>query len=153
MLWRGRELGLDDNQVLAIWYHDAVYDVPGPENEVRSAALAREQLGAAGWAAADIDVVERIVLDTIEHRPSLPAAELVIDLDLASLGAEPAGFAQNTANLRVEYGHLDDDAFRAAQRAVCERFLARDRIYCTEWGRRFEAPARRNLEDCLSSLP
>ena len=39
LLWRGRECDLSDEQVLAVWYHDAIYDVPSQDNEVRSAAV------------------------------------------------------------------------------------------------------------------
>lgn len=135
---------------MAVWFHDAIFDVHSRENERRSAELARECLAAAGWSAAAVATVERIVLDTEQHLPSIPEARTVIDLDLASLGAEWSVFASNTAALRCEFSHVDEARFAAGQRRMCERFLGRDVIYHTDWGQAFEAQARKNLKRCLS---
>jgi predicted metal-dependent HD superfamily phosphohydrolase len=145
MLDQARELVLDDDQVLAIWFHDAVYDVPADDNEERSAALAVERLTAAGLPEARVRKIERIVLDTKDHVPSIEASRLVMDLDLASLALPRAAFEQNGARIRAEYADIDDTTFHAGRREFLASFLARERIYCTDWGAPLEARARENL--------
>lgn len=151
MLWRARQLPLDDEQLLAIWYHDAIFDIPGDGNERRSAELAFAELCAIGWPEARARQVERMVLDTEQHLPSIAGSALVIDLDLASLAGSEAEFDRNTAALRREFHHLDDARFAAGQRAMCERFLRRPRIYHSEWGAQFETAARHNLRRLLDA--
>lgn len=149
MLWRGRALKLDDTQLAAIWYHDAIYDVRRSDNEARSAKLAHRQLGAAGWSEERAAQVARIVLDTAGHRPSCRAAAAVLDLDLAALAAPPAVFDANTADIRAEYAHVADADFNAGRARFYADFLARPRLYHTAWGARLEAPARANLRRAL----
>ena len=145
MLWNGRTLDLSDEQVLAIWYHDAIYDVPAAGNERRSAALAVRELTAHGWPAERVKIVERIVLDTERHLPTIPESAPVIDLDLATLAGDWDDFQRNARAIRAEYALYDDDEFFAGQREVFEEFLGRERIYHTAFGARLEASARRNL--------
>lgn len=152
LLWLGRDLQLTDEQVLAIWYHDVVYAVPSQTNELDSAAHAKAQLTAAGWAPDRVAIVEQIVLDTRLHVPSIPESAPVLDLDLSPLAAPWDRFVQNTDAIRFEYGSVDDASFAAGQGAVFEKFLQRERIYCTEWGAQFEAAARANLRRGLQRL-
>jgi len=145
MLDQARELVLDDDQVLAIWFHDAVYDVLAHDNEERSAALAVERLTAAGLPEARIRKIESIVLDTKAHVPTLEASKLVMDLDLASLALARPEFLRNGARIRAEYAVIDDATFYASRRVFMEAFLARERIYWTDWGAALESRARENL--------
>ena len=151
MLQRGARLALSDEQILAIWYHDAVYVPDRPDNEEASAALAVEQLTRAGLADESIALVERIVLDTKTHEPSLVDSAAVIDLDLASLAAPWEGFCENRRRIRAEASFLDDAEFERRTEAFMQGMLARDRLFWTDWGRELEAAARRNLERSLSA--
>jgi len=145
LLDRGREVDLDDDQVLAIWFHDAIY-VPGAaDNEVRSAALAVARLSAAGLPTVQVRRIERIVLDTERHVPQSEASKLVIDLDLASLALSRPAFERNSVRIRAEYGDFDDETFYAGRRKFMEAFLGRERIFWTEWGAPLEERARENL--------
>jgi predicted metal-dependent HD superfamily phosphohydrolase len=152
MLDQARELALDDDQVLAIWFHDAVYDVLAVDNEERSAALAVERLTAAGLPEARIRKIERIVLDTKSHVPSIEASRLVMDLDMASLALPRAEFVRNGARIRAEYAEVEDHDFIAGRRAFMESILARERIYWTTWGAPLESRARENLRLDLAEL-
>ncbi|MCA8969612.1 MAG: hypothetical protein KDC95_07510 [Planctomycetes bacterium] len=148
MLWRGRSLALSTEQILAIWYHDAIYEIPGQDNEARSAELAHEQLTAAGLDSRSVERVVSMVLDTKSHVASSDEARVVIDLDLASLAFEEEAFLVNTAKIREEYGIIEDEAFAIGQLAMLDRFLERERIYQSEWGEPLEERARHNLR-CL----
>ncbi len=151
MLWKGRDLRLSPEQVLAVWYHDAIYKVPSTTNEADSAALAAQQLGAAGWPTDSVDLVRQIVLDTVQHEPSCDASAAVLDLDLSSLASDWPRFRANTDDIRAEYSCYSDDDFYRGQREVFERFLARDRIYHTSWGAGLEATARANLARAIDT--
>jgi len=67
----GRELPLSDEQILGLWFHDAVFDVHSSTNEEDSARLADELLGAGGYPRASIEIVRQIVLDTKHHEPTI----------------------------------------------------------------------------------
>ena len=149
MLDAGRAFPLTDEQVLAVWFHDAVYDPHSATNEEDSAALAVELLSAEGYPAASVETVRGIVLDTKAHRASTPAAEPVIDLDLGSLALPWAGFEANTDRIRREYAHLSEAELDRGRRAMFEELLARERIFTTPWGAPREAAARANLARSL----
>lgn len=134
--------------LLAAWFHDAVYDgVPG-EDEEASAALAEKLLPAAGASRRDTAETARLVRLTAGHAPG-PGDErgaLLCDADLAVLGRDTAGYDRYAADVRREYGHLDDAAFRAGRRAVLGDLLHRDRLFRTASGERlWGEAARRNL--------
>lgn len=146
MLHEGRRFPLGDEQVMAIWFHDAVYDPRSDQNEQKSARLAQKWLARAGWPVESIERVGRMVLDTRGHQPSSPAAEAVLDLDLMSLAVPWPQFEANTRAIRAEYAHVSDADFAAGRRRFFEAMLRRPRLYFTEWGETLEATARGNLE-------
>jgi predicted metal-dependent HD superfamily phosphohydrolase len=118
---------------LAVWFHDAVYDPRAKDNEGRSAALAGEELVALGVPAATVGAVQRLVLATAhllgEELPAAPDAAVIIDADLAILGAADARYRRYAADVRREYGFVPDADYRAGRAAVLRQFLARPRIY------------------------
>jgi predicted metal-dependent HD superfamily phosphohydrolase len=152
MLRLGRDLDLSDEQVLAIWFHDAIYDVRSTTNEQDSAALAVDMLRQRGYTEASIEIVRQIVLDTEEHLPSIPEAEVVVDLDLSSLAADPAIFDRNGVVIRKEYAWIPEEQYRLNLRGFLEKFLAKDQIFWTAWGKRLESRARANLQRALAEL-
>ncbi|MDO8146980.1 DUF4031 domain-containing protein [Isoptericola sp. b515] len=154
---------------LALWFHDAVHDGATPADEEESAALARTLLppcrdereasrtpGPPGDEQAE--EVARLVRVTVDHDPAPTdhVGALVSDADLAVLGATPARYARYTAQVRAEYGHVDDGAFRAGRAAVLEGLLALHTgrgLFRTEAGRRrWAARAAENLRAELAAL-
>lgn len=136
---------------VALWFHDAVHRPGRDENEALSAAWARRELLAAGVAADAAGRVFDLVMATRhEALPGRPDERLLVDIDLAILGAPAARFDEYEAQIRDEYAHVGDDAFRAGRRRVLEGFLARPAIYSTGFFRdRLEAAARANLARAL----
>jgi predicted metal-dependent HD superfamily phosphohydrolase len=140
--------------VCAAWLHDAVHD-GRDDDEERSAVLATEVLSDLDVAAPVVAEVARLVRLTLTHDPAPEdaAGALLSDADLAVLGASPQRYARYAADVRREYAHLDDVAFRAGRTAVLQSLLDRPRLYRTSEGaRRWEAAARRNLRDEISAL-
>lgn len=140
--------------VCAAWLHDAVHD-GRDDDEERSAVLAARVLGGLGVAQRVVDEVARLVRMTLTHDPAADDVRgaLLSDADLAVLGAEPDRYARYAGDVRAEYAHVDDDAFRSGRTAVLRSLLERPRLYVTQEGhRRWDAAARRNLRDEISRL-
>ncbi|MFN3243997.1 MAG: hypothetical protein ACE37K_21000 [Planctomycetota bacterium] len=153
MLHVGRQFPLDEEQIMAVWFHDAVYDPESDQNEQKSARLAQKWLAKSGWDVEAIERVGRMVLDTRGHVPSTVQSELVLDLDLMSLAVGWEAFERNTAAIRREYAHVPDEDFAAGRRGFFEGMLQRDRLFYSEWGKQtLEAPARANLQRAIGGL-
>jgi predicted metal-dependent HD superfamily phosphohydrolase len=148
-----------DEVVAAAFYHDAVYEPTYPANERASARLARRDLSGAGWAddavervAGMIEATEHVARDTDLPDDAIDRAVL-LDADLAILGADPAGYSTYVAGIRSEYRHLDDDEWRTGRADVLRAFLDRPTIYATDSGRaRWERRSRANLAAELADL-
>ena len=140
--------------VCAAWLHDAVHD-GRDDDEERSAVLATTVLPPLGVAPQVVDEVARLVRLTLTHDPApddVPGA-LLSDADLAVLGSSPERYAGYAADVREEYAHVGDDAFRAGRTAVLRTLLDRPRLYVTSEGHaRWDAAARRNLADEINRL-
>ena len=138
----------------ALWFHDAVYDVTAPDNEARSAAWAVEALSAAGVAPARVARVRKHILAT--RHAALPQGQdqqLLVDIDLAILGADHARFAEYEIQVRAEYAWVPEPLFRQKRAEVLAEFLARDPIYNTAPLRdALERQARENLAGSLQQL-
>ncbi len=143
-----------DAVVLAIAYHDAVYDVKRSDNEERSAELARTSLGPLGLGHALIDHCAAMILATKAHTLSDdPDTDLFTDADLSILGAPPEPYERYEVQVRKEYAIYPDLLYRPGRRKVLEHFLAMPRIFKTVYFRDlFEAQARINLREELDRL-
>jgi predicted metal-dependent HD superfamily phosphohydrolase len=110
---------------LAAWFHDAVYDPRSSDNEARSAAYADDVLTRLGAPRDVIDEVQRLIALTAGHTVAEGDVDgrRLIDADLAILGAPPERYDRYARDVRAEYGHLDDEVWRAGRRAVLERLL------------------------------
>lgn len=142
---------------LAGWFHDAVYDpraTPGA-NEADSAALAQDTLQRLGVGATDVEVVDRLIRLTAGHDGDVdesPDAAFQ-DADLWILSAPLERFDRYCVQVREEFAHVPDAAYRLGRAAVLEPFLHRDTIYCTSLARHaWETPARVNLGRELTRL-
>ena len=132
---------------IALWFHDAIYDPKGKDNEARSADWATEALAQAGAGVAVQQRVHALIMATChDAQPTDPDARLLVDIDLAILGADPARFAEYDAQVREEYRWVPGWLYRRKRKQVLAGFLERPTLYTTERFRdRFEARARENL--------
>ena len=140
---------------VAIWFHDAVYDPKAKDNEERSAELVVQLLGPLGVPSQTLDRVVTMIRAT-QHtgaEPDDPDIAVLLDADLAILGAEETRYAAYASAIRKEYAWVDEAAYRAGRAAVLKSFLKRPRIYTTApmFGSTEEA-ARRNMRAEISRL-
>lgn len=139
---------------LALWFHDAVYEIRVADNELRSADWARDALLAAGSGPDTAQRVHALVMATCHNaRSTTRDAEILLDVDLAILGAPAAQFDAYEAQVRAEYASVPEPAFRSGRRRILEEFLARWRIFHTaHFNSRYEAQARANLHRSIGEL-
>jgi predicted metal-dependent HD superfamily phosphohydrolase len=133
---------------LAAWFHDAVYDSRAKDNEERSAELAAAVLTGLGLAQLLVAEVGRLILLTKAHRAGDDDCDgrVLLDADLAILGAEADRYDDYARAVRREYVWVAEDAYRDGRRRVLEAFLDRPRIFFTDrMFRSHETRARENL--------
>lgn len=133
---------------LALWFHDAIYDVRASDNEARSASWAKSALVTAGGSQESANLVHTLIMAT--RHTSVPAGideQVVVDIDLSILGAGPQRFAEYEAQIRREYKHVPGIVFRHKRKAILRSFLERPFIYSTSHFREhLEGTARSNLK-------
>ena len=137
---------------LAVWFHDAVYDTRRHDNEERSAEWARRVL-----SPVSSEVSQRVTSLVLATRhaaaPEGIDAQVLVDVDLAILGAPAARFDEYELQVRREYAWLPLPLYRRARRQILESLLARAAIYATaQFVERYEAQARANLARSLARL-
>lgn len=137
---------------LALWFHDAVYDIKGHDNELRSADWAHDALLDAGVAPASAQRVHDLVMATRHTAvPSDGDQQLLVDIDLSILGAERARFDEYEQQIRKEYAYVPGFLFRRKRREILKGFLDRPAIYSTpDFHAALEARARDNLRRVTS---
>jgi predicted metal-dependent HD superfamily phosphohydrolase len=140
---------------LAAWFHDAVYDTHARDNEERSADLAVEVLRGLGVPGGTVTAARNLILLTKAHRadPADRDGQVLLDADLAVLGAPPEEYAAYSRAIGQEYGWVPEGAYRAGRRQVLESFLRRQRIYHLDpmYAAR-ETQARQNLAAEIAAL-
>ena len=149
------ELALEPGEVaMALWFHDAIYDTRATDNEAMSAEWARAELTTAGVTAQRIERVQQHILAT--RHAALPQGQdqlLVVDIDLAILGAPRPRFVEYESQIRAEYNWVPAGIFKEKRSELLRVFLARESIYNTPMlHTRFEHQARDNLAYSLQQL-
>jgi predicted metal-dependent HD superfamily phosphohydrolase len=135
---------------LAAWLHDVIYDSRASDNEERSADYA--QRFCEELSIAEGDRVAALIMKTKTHQAGEndPDAEILLDADLAVLGASEEDYRDYSEKIRQEYAWVPEADYRQGRRRVLESFLSRTRIY--HWLRDREEPARRNLAAEIAQL-
>lgn len=139
---------------IALWFHDAVYDTRRSDNEAKSADWAEQVVRSAGGTAETIERIRGLILATRHaESPAAGDAALVVDIDLAILGAPESRFEEYEVQIHQEYDWVPALVFRPTRARILQGFLDRDRIYTTApFAARFEARARMNLLRALARL-
>lgn len=139
---------------IALWFHDAVYETREHDNEELSAKWAAQALTDAGASGDAVVRVQALIMATRHDGAAATAdARLVVDIDLAILGAAPARFDEYERQIRDEYAHVPEPVFRAKRAEILRGFQARRPLFATpEFAARFAVAAKTNLEAAITSL-
>ena len=139
---------------IALWFHDAVYDVKASSNERVSAEWAERELLSAGVRPLVVQRIYDLVMAT-EHS-SIPEGQdqqLIVDIDLAILGADPERFWEYERQVREEYQFIPSAIFNEKRMLILATLLGRSSIYSTkEFEERFEIAAQHNLVESIGRL-
>jgi predicted metal-dependent HD superfamily phosphohydrolase len=139
---------------VALWFHDAVYQVDRHDNEAASALWAKQVLLDAGVGAPAAEHVHDLIMVT-RHRepPATPDQGLLVDVDLSILAAPTERFDEYEQQVRREYAHIPEQLFKQGRRAIMVGFLERERIFYSDpFHLAHEAAARKNLRRSISRL-
>jgi predicted metal-dependent HD superfamily phosphohydrolase len=140
---------------LAIWFHDFVYNPQAIDNEIQSAKTARALLTNLGASIDLIVRVEQLILATQGHQVNPKDFDrcVLLDADLAILGADPIRYQAYARSIRLEYDWVSDTAYQTGRIQVLESFLQRDRLYHTDLlFDELESIARLNLAQEIAFL-
>lgn len=139
---------------LALWFHDAIYNVKRHDNEEKSAAWAVSCLRQANAPDEVIQHVHSLILATRHHGPTTDGdASVLLDVDLSILGAPPERFQEYEQQIRDEYRHVPLPLFAYKRKMVLEAFLKRPRIFDSSvFLDRYELQARNNIGNALLRL-
>lgn len=149
---------LSDAVLLAVWFHDAVYESgtsAGDGNEERSAVLAERELATVDAPPMLVDEVARLVRLTEHHRPRPEDlnGRLLCDADLAILAADGDRYADYVAGVRSEYADVPGEVFRAGRLTVLQGLLDKEHLFESARARElWEARARANLTAEVTAL-
>jgi len=139
---------------LAIWFHDVVYDTRRDDNEQRSAKWAEKVISQSGLSSSVAERVSDLILAT-RHRAEVwnTDTQLVADVDLSILGADPELFWRYERNIRKEYAWIPENLFKLRRTEILYSFLSCQYIYHHKQYRgMFEEKARFNLKQAVENL-
>ena len=96
-----------------------------------------------------------MILSTKTHQTAKDEidGQILLDVDLAILGAPSARYETYARAIRQEYSWVTEASYRAARVQILEAFLQRNRIYWTEpMFVALEVQARKNIRREISTL-
>lgn len=136
---------------MALWFHDAIYDLKARDNEQQSADLFLAWLGDPADTLFDQRVVELILFTTHQQPPPPGDGQYMVDIDLASFGQPWPRCRQDAVAIRTEHADQADTAFFSQQKRFLQALLDRPSIYASEWFRdRYETQARDNIRRLMA---
>ena len=137
----------------ALWFHDAIYDVPARDNELRSAELFAARAGGRGEERFRSKVYRLIMATTHREPPVTIDESFIVDIDLSSFGLPWEEFLRDSLAVREEFAMVPDADFYPGQKKFVESLLARPTFCFTEFFRdRHEVRVRKNVERLFAKL-
>ena len=137
-----------DNDIveLAIWFHDAIYEIGGTRNELKSAQWFTKLAGKK-MSAVIVESVDRCIMYTTHQElPEDNCSKFMVDIDLSGFGQDWDGFTQDGSKVRKENSYQSDQSYIESQTKFMNKLLDRDHIYSTEYfNTLLESQARKNI--------
>jgi predicted metal-dependent HD superfamily phosphohydrolase len=151
-----RHLAADPQSVEAIlWWHDLVYDARGyTDNEGVSAEIAVYDMQSLGCSEEfQQRVADGIIATKHTQGVTDPDQQLVLDIDLHTLGTSLREYKQYAIAIRREYEHVPWATYAQKRIEILQSLLAREHIFYVPLLReRYERAARFNLRREIAFL-
>ncbi len=141
----------------ALWFHDAIYNPRGNDNEEQSADLANRVLRLANIRSINPAEVVLFILST-EHLKDLRemGPQLIADIDLSILGRPEEEYEEYSIAIRSEYAFAPWATFSAKRGSILHNFLLQaldNRLFHNPHFRnKYNEQAKRNLKSELRML-
>lgn len=133
--------------ILAIAYHDVIYDPAKTDNEYQSAKLLIQEMSSLGYE--DNDQVDRAArwIEATKHHDSNKAPALFLDADMSILACPPEDYAEYSWNVREEYLQVFElKDFLRGRIEFLESSLSKANIFSSvPYRMRHESDARTNM--------
>jgi predicted metal-dependent HD superfamily phosphohydrolase len=136
--------------LLAIWYHDVIYDPFVSDNEAKSADLMNSHWRDKNDAEARH--AQHIIVSTQQHISHDNDAKFMHDMDLAILGSSPQEYKTYVSQVRQEYKHLSDRDWTAGRLAFMTKFVQKTIYQTDHFGKKLEVLAKTNIKQELVDL-
>ena len=139
---------------LAIWFHDAIYKVFSKSNELDSAMWANEFVLSNGYDQKGAERLYRLIMATLHNgEVSDNDQKLIVDIDLAILGAPFEVYDEYERNVRREYKMVPSFIYRKKRKELLKSFLNNTNIYSLDYfQRKYEKSARSNIKRAIEIL-
>ena len=137
---------------IALWFHDAIYEMDSGTNEEESAKLF-ERLSNGAEPAFRRRVCGLILATRHFGGERDHDRRFMVDIDLAGFGASWDEFMRNGVLLRQESPKKTDAQYLTGQVSFLKKLQRRRHVFATEYFRdRYEAKARSNQRRLLGDL-
>ena len=137
--------------VLALWFHDVIYDPQAKDNELQSSELFEQYL-AQDLSIGITQKIKRWIVATQKHESTDELdLQFLLDIDLAILASSPARFVAYEQQIQQEYVWVDPEIYSVKRKEVLRYFYQTEPLYQTEYFQlNFELQAKQNLEKILN---
>lgn len=147
---------IEPETLLAVWFHDAIYQTRPGADEHESAKYSDYALRDLGFGKPLREIVYDSVMATDPARSYDGQDSRVLqllDADIWVFASRAERYSQYAKDVRAEYAHVSEADFRFGRSAVLTRFLEKPALYKTPHAQKnWELAARKNVATELAEL-
>ena len=158
------KIELSNEELLAIFFHDAIYRPGSKVNEANSSLFMESLLVDTGISTNSLTLASNIIKDTAYHISGeiQKESELVMDIDVSGFAATPGQFAFQSKLIEYEFQrspHRSDEIvysleqFLTGRLAFLEKLKSKKSLYRTPFFMsKFEKKAQLNISNAISEV-
>jgi predicted metal-dependent HD superfamily phosphohydrolase len=132
--------------IMALFFHDIVYDSESNSNELDSAILMKKMLTPFNFDDSFLSIVYDLIVDT-KHpsKPNTQDSYLLIDIDLLILSSNKEKFDKYNDDIRKEFSWVPDDVFYFERKKFLRNLMIYGNIYKSNVFFHLNEKARTNI--------